>query len=211
MDRGGRGRGRGGYDRGRGGSGSRGRGSPSPGRGSSPEFGRGRGRGGPPSVRVFSPGPAQLNPRIEQEAEALAAQLKNTSLSDKNRVVRQGYGKRGTAVSLRANFFPLKYPKDCKLYDYPIEINPPVKLEEKRTRKRLFSLFEASPAVLPFLKGIAHDGAQRIIAMRELPPDFSPVSITYYEDGQTGPREDSKVYTISLLGPRILKTSDLDK
>ena len=210
MDRGGRGRGRGGYDRGRGGS--RGRGSPSPARGSSPEYGRGgRGRGGPAPVQVFSPGPARSDAQLDKEAEALAAQLKKTSLSDQNRVVRQGYGKKGTVVAVRANFFPLKYPKNAVLYDYPIEIEPPVKLEEKRTRKRLFALFEQSPAVSPFIKGIAHDGAQRIVAMRELPPDFSPVSITYYEDGSAGPREDSKVYTISLLEPRLLKTSDLDK
>ena len=125
--------------------------------------------------------------------------------------MRQGFGKRGSPVTLRANFFPLKYPKNAALYDYPIEISPPVKLEEKRTRKRLFALFEDSPAVSPFLNGIAHDGAQRIIAVRALPSDFSPISINYYEEGQTGPREDSKVYTISLLEPRLLKTSDLDK
>ncbi|KAH8115534.1 hypothetical protein DFH11DRAFT_1725774 [Phellopilus nigrolimitatus] len=46
------------------------------------------------------------------------------SPSDPDRAVRPGFGKRGTPVAVRTNFFALKYPKDLVLYDYPVVIAP---------------------------------------------------------------------------------------
>ncbi|KAL5479122.1 hypothetical protein ACEPAI_2410 [Sanghuangporus weigelae] len=168
-----RGRGRGRYGRG----GFRGRGQrgggPLP-RGASPS-GRGssgftRGRSGPPQ---------------------------NISASSPDRVVRPGFGKRGNAITLRANYFALKYSKDCVLYDYPIEITPPVKTELRRLRKRLFDLFEGSSEVSPYLGGIAHDGSNSMTKVNRV--------------HLPGPPPNSKVYRISLLEPKELCSADLDR
>ncbi|KAL5522335.1 hypothetical protein ACEPAF_2192 [Sanghuangporus sanghuang] len=210
-----RGRGRGRGDRG----GPRGRGQrgggPPP-RGASPS-GRGssgftRGRGGPPQVQIFAPGtPARLDSRsTDRDLDSLISRFKNLSTSVPDRVVRPGFGKRGNAITLRANYFALKYPKDCVLYDYPIGITPPVKTELRRFRKRLFDLFEASSEVSPYLGGIAHDRVQRLIAREPLPEDFS-VSVQFYDEGEPGPRPNSKVYKLSLLEPKELRSADLDR
>ena len=171
--------------------------------------GRGGGRGGAP-VQIFKGDvPAQLDASVSvQEQNALIAHIKKLSTAD--RVVRPGFGKSGTAITLRANFFALKYPKNAVLYDYPIEINPSVKAEEKRLRKRLFDLFEGAQEVAPYLPGIAHDRMQRIISHRRLPPDFS-ARIAFYEEGEAGPRPGGKVYTIGILEPKELRTADLDR
>ena len=214
MDSRGRGRGGRGGDRG----GSRGRGQPRggpPPRGASPS-GRGssgfRGRGGPPQVQVFAPGaPARLDSRTsERDLDDLMSRYRNISTSVPDRVVRPGFGKRGTAITLRANYFALKYPKNSIIYDYPIEITPNVKTEERRLRKRLFDLFEGSAEVSPYLGGIAHDSVQRLISRAPLPEDFS-VEVQFYDEGQAGPRPNSKVYRISLLDPRELHSADLDR
>ena len=83
-------------------------------------------------------------------------------------VIRPGFGKRGTSITPLANFFALKYPKNCILYGYPVEITPPVKDEEKRLWKRLSDLFEGSREVAPYFQGIAHDRVQRLIVKQAL-------------------------------------------
>lgn len=206
-----RGRGRG-QSRGRG-SGFNSRGtSPTSSRSVSPSAGRGRGRGGSFSISIYNPGPARVDPRInDRDMDALISGFKK--LDTKDRVIRPGFGKRGTNVTLRANFFALNYPKNVVLYDHPLKIEPEVEQKEKRLRARLFELFEQSPVVKPYLDGIAHDKMQRLIAIRPLPKDFS-ATIDFYEAGEKGPRpEGSKKsqYTISTLSPRELKSSDLDK
>ena len=211
----GRGRGRGGPrgDRGH----SRGRGSSlasrgsSPGsgssRGSSPTMGRGRGRGA--SISVFNPGPAQIDSRLgDKDMDTLISALKKLSTSD--RIVRPGFGQKGTNVTLRANFFEMSYPKNIILYDHPLVIDPEVKSIEKRLRTRLFELFEQNSALRPYLHGIAHDKMKRLIAVRPLPDDLS-VTIDYFESGQKGPRQDGKKYTIKIQKPRELKSSELDR
>ena len=156
---------------------------------------------------------ARVDSRMAKQADDLAAAMQKLDISKKQpgRVVRRGYGKNGTEVAVYANFFKLNFPDNAVLWDYPIEIKPPVKLEEKRLRKRLFALFDESPAVAPFLGGIAHDSAQRIIAVRQLPPNFSPVTIEFYEEGQDGPREGAKTYEVSVLEPNMLDTTELNK
>ncbi|EJD00490.1 Piwi-domain-containing protein [Fomitiporia mediterranea MF3/22] len=205
----GRGRGRG-MPRGsgsRGGPGSRSSSSFAFARGS----GRGRGRGKAP-VQVFAPDvPVQLDTRLDdRELTALVSQFKRLSTTTPGRVLRPGFGKRGAAITLRANFFALKYPKDCVLYDYPIEVTPPVKKEEKRLRKRLFDLFESSQEVAPHLGYIAHDGMQRLIAKIPLPVAFS-VSIAFYEEGRARPHPGGKTYVIKLGEPKQLRSADLDR
>ncbi|KAI5118505.1 hypothetical protein M0805_004005 [Coniferiporia weirii] len=223
MDNRGRGRGRGdrGQSRARGVSPGQRGGSPAySGRGESPSGsgrgsfsgpGFGRGRGGA-SVQIFESGtPAQPDNQLsDRELGALVARFKSLTTSVPDRVMRPGFGKRGAPITLRANFFALKYPKNVVLYEYAIEITPSVKAEEKRLRKRLFDLLESSQDLAPYLHDTAHDRMQRLISKRLLPTDFS-VSIPFYEAGEAGPRPNSKTYTVKLLEPKELRTSDLDR
>lgn len=210
MDRGNRGRGRGRGDRGRGASSSGPmRGAYSSGGGGG--GGRGGGRGGAP-VQVFGGSTApQIDSRLaDKEINALVSRFKALSTSVPERVIRPGFGKQGAVIALRANFFTLKYRKGLVLYDYPLKIEPTVKAEEKRLRRRLFDLFEGTEEVAPYLQGIAHDRMQRLIAHRPLPPDFS-ATFPFYEEGEAGPRPGAKEYTISVEEPKMLDTDDLNK
>ncbi|KAH8109520.1 Piwi-domain-containing protein [Phellopilus nigrolimitatus] len=181
------------------------------GRGMSPSH-----RGGPPmargthidsssrsagAVQVYAPNsPAQSDARLtDREQDALVSRFQALSAADPDRVVRPGFGKRGAAIAVRANFFALKYPKDVVLYDYPVVITPEV--DSKPLRKRLFELLESTQEVVPYLHEIAHDWSQRLISRSRLPVDFlATVS--------EGPE---RVYTISVLEPKVLRSTDLDR
>lgn len=204
----GRGSNRGG--RGRGGQGGRGEQGGRGGQGGRGAQG-GRGGGRVP-IQIFQRElPSHADVRLSnKEQNALVSRFKTLSTSVADRVVRPGFGKEGTVIALRANFFALNYPKNMVLYDYPIEIEPSVKQGEKRLRKRLFDLFESAQEVAPLLHGLAHDRMQRIISQAPLPQDFS-TSVAFYEEGESGPRPGGEVYRISVLEPKVLNTADLDR
>lgn len=219
-----------GFSRGRGGSPSGGRDSPSGsssagsgfaprgGRGGAPPGNRGGyggaaphrgGRGGPASI--FNAGqPARPEDRLSsREQDALVARFRSLSAGGTdNTVVRPGFGKRGAAIMLRANFFALKYPKNVVLYDYAVTIKPSVKDEERRTRKRIFELLESTVEFAPFLHEVAHDRAQRVISRRLLPSPFV-IEVPYTEEG--GSTRNNKTYTVEIQEPKELRSADLDR
>lgn len=237
MDRGqGRG-GRGGRGQGRGGRGGQGQGG---GRGGPPHAprmdspsvsvsstgssgfggGRGRGGGGPPGrgggrggpIQIFAAGrPAQPDARLApRELDALTSRFRQLTTSVPDRVVRPGFGKQGAAITLRANFFALKYPKNLVLYDYAVKFTPEVQTKEKRTLKRLFDLLESTTQFSPFLADIAHDRTQKLISRRRLPANLA-INIPFYEEGEAGPREGGKVFAVEFTGPIEHKCSELDR
>ncbi|KAH8109367.1 Piwi-domain-containing protein [Phellopilus nigrolimitatus] len=104
----------------------------------------------------------------------------------------------GTAITVRANFFPLKYPKDLDLYDYTVDISP----------ARLFELLESTQEAAPYLDGMVYDGMQRLISRRRLPVGFS-IRIPFYGADEAGPRPGGEVYTVRMLKPKILSSADL--
>lgn len=122
--------------------------------------------------------------------------------------MRPGFGKRGVAITVRANFFALKYPKNIVLYDYAINITPNIKTEEKRERRRLFDLLESTPELAPYLHEIAHDRAQRIISRRLLPSPFV-INVPFSEEGR--PQRGNKTYAVEICDPKELKSADLDR
>lgn len=135
--------------------------------------GRGGGRGGP--IQIFAAGrPAQPDARLApRELDALTSKFRQLTTSVPDRVVRPGFGKQGAAITLRANFFALKYPKNLVLYDYAVKFTPEVQTKEKRTLKRLFELLESTSQFAPFLSDIAHDRTQRLISRRRLPTNLA--------------------------------------
>ncbi len=156
--------------------------------------------------------PSTVDARLASDADltALTNGFRNLSATSTPRVLRPGFGRAGTKISLRANFFAVKYPKNLVLYDYPITIRPEVATTERRTRKRIMQLLEQSREWTPYVDSTANDGAQRIITKKRFPDEPFAITITYIEDGETGPRPGAQVYSIELEEPNVLRTSDLD-
>jgi eukaryotic translation initiation factor 2C len=119
--------------------------------------------------------------------------------------LRPGFGTLGKPITLRANFFPVRIPKG-PIYDYNVEITP--KTEINRLKTRIFELLELSPLCAPHMAYIAHDRSERLVSARELPQPLD-IQVPFYEEGQSGPRPDAKVYNISIKLTREIDGDNL--
>ncbi|KAK7436896.1 hypothetical protein VKT23_018916 [Stygiomarasmius scandens] len=187
-DRGGRGGGRGGDRGGYGRGGGRG----------------GFGRGGPPGETIFGR-PAPIDSRLEGNAQEQLINAFKALQVDPRRPLRPGFGTRGTPITVRANFFPVRLPKN-PIYDYEVEIHPTTDI--KRLKKRIFELLEQCPQGQQFIRHIAHDKSRRLVSAKRLPQPLS-IPITFVEDGEPGPRQNAKVYTVSIKFARELNPNEL--
>ncbi|KAF9523774.1 argonaute-like protein [Crepidotus variabilis] len=203
--RGDRGRGRGGPpgDRGRGGGGGF-RGGDR-GRGGFGGAGRGRGEGG-----IFQPGqPANIDARIADNSDQqLVASLQTLKLNPNELPIRRGFGTVGTAIKLRANFFPVQFDKTRSYFEYNVTIHPAVAI--RRVKRRIFQLAEESTDWANFgLRGaVAHDSSSKLIAARELAQPIT-VKIQFFDEDEQGPRKDGKEYTLTIEYIQTLSSSDL--
>ncbi|KAH9887565.1 argonaute-like protein [Cubamyces lactineus] len=177
--------GRGGYRGGDGGGfrgGDRGgyRGGPSS-RGGS-DRGRGRGRGEP--AGVFAPGqPANIDARItDKSQDALIASLRSLKLSDTDLPGRPDFGTKGTAIKLRANFFPVKVPKG-PLFEYDVALQPAA--SNKRLKRRIFQLAEETTEWrnAGMTGKVAHDHSAKLISCFKLPQPLE-IKIAYTDEGE---------------------------
>ncbi|KAF8558356.1 Piwi-domain-containing protein, partial [Imleria badia] len=209
----GRGRGQSSQPRGGGGGGG-GPSGPPRGGGSSGFGGGGRGGGaGPPGAglsgdEVFG-GPPSVDQRLApSNLNALVQTLKSIP-RDPARPTRPGFGTAGKPGVLRANFFPVKFPKTGVIYDYHVEITP--KTDLKSIRARLFTLLEqsAQPGWQEYVPFVAHDGSARLVSSKELPQPLD-VSVLFLREGQQQATPRDKTYTISISSPKELKSSELD-
>ncbi|KAJ6524443.1 argonaute-like protein [Mycena vulgaris] len=187
-----------------------------------PPRGRGQGdfRGGPPRGGPSRGGPRGGGPIIfaENVPATIPPRLSNTSHDqlirsfktlnpDPARPLRPGYGTLGRAITLRANFFPVRVPAG-PIFDYTVEITP--KTDINRLKARIFFLLEQSAACQPHLGYIAHDRSQRLVSARKLPQPLD-ISVPFYEDGETGPRAGATIYTVSIKLDKELDTESLTK
>ena len=172
--------------------------------------------GGAPSLRsAHSDGIEIFTPRThtssavrvgEHDLADLVSRFRSLSTSSTDMVVRPGFGSRGAPITLRANMFQLNYPQDVTLYDYAIKVQPNPDSEEIDVRKHVVGLFEKSREMSPFQQGIALDGSHRLVAKAPLPNGLSvKVAVRLNEGG----RPSDKPYTVTLAGPRQLKSADL--
>ncbi|THH09696.1 hypothetical protein EW145_g1836 [Phellinidium pouzarii] len=211
-DRGGGGRGgRGGFDRGRGGGGGgdrggyRGRGGPGGDRGGFRGGDRGRGgppfRGGAPGGRepggVFS-APDQASDFDARlggtDQDNLVNAFRSISLKHDDLPLRPGWGKSGTAIKLRSNFFAVKMPKG-PLCEYDVKITPAVTV--RRVKRRIFELLEQATEYARFRTGVAHDFGAKLVAARRLPQPLT-FDIAYFDEGEKGPKENGKTYAVEI-------------
>lgn len=144
--------------------------------------------------------PANVPPRLSDASHTdLINSFKSLAVNPE-RPVRPGYGTLGTPITLRANFFAVKLPKG-PIFDYNIEISP--KTDINHLKKRIFELVEQSPMCAPHLPYIAHDHSQRLVSARELPQPLD-ISVPFYDDHETEPRPNAKVYIVSIKFERQL-------
>ncbi|KAK7467442.1 hypothetical protein VKT23_004496 [Stygiomarasmius scandens] len=217
-------RGRGGFDRGRGGRGGGGRaGSPS-GRGGG-DFRGGAPRGGPRGGGGFrggapreqggifipsgaSPGPTTIDKRLtDGTQDTLVASFNRLSLQPQDLPLRPGFGREGTPVSLRANFFPVKVPKG-PLYEYDVQVSPVAGTAIRRVKRRIFQLAEqTSDWTSKGLRGlVAHDHSSKLIAAKKLQQPLS-IRIAYFDEDEQGPSPRSKEYTLTFRYIQDIDTS----
>lgn len=150
--------------------------------------------------------PARIDARIDS-ADALIPRLRSLGLT-KDHPPRPGYGTLGRAVVVRANFFPMELTRDT-FYEYVVDITPPSHSRKPSApvKRRILALFERSPAALPYIHKIAHDGAQRLIAAERLPQPLEGV-VKFTDDDNVVP-QDADSYTVSVQFSGELPTAPL--
>lgn len=225
--RGGGGRGRGGFpgDGGRGGGRGRGGGDFRGGRGRGGGDFRGGGGGfgfrGPPRGGGFnapaidlSREPADLDARLtDSTQDRLVASFKARAARDPDFPpqdafpIRKGWGTLGTPVKLRANHFPINFPD--VFHEYTVDIDPPI-LAGSSQRRRIFQLLEKDPKFLPYATHTAHDSDTKLFSSKPLPRGIT-IQLKYYEDGDAGPSDKSKEYTVAITFSQEIKTAPLAK
>ncbi|KAF8341583.1 Piwi domain-containing protein [Cantharellus anzutake] len=220
TDRGGRGQGpRGGGGRGRGGFSDRGRGSPSPVRGAPPRGGRGSpapaGRGGPPAppVQPLNLPPANIDARLSSSAmDSLVSGLSKLKITHGEQPpTRPDFGKVGTPIKLRANYFPLtKLPE--KLYEYDLKTTPAV--GARRVKRRIYELLEKSVAFSPYARYSAHDGSAKLISATPIPMDadgYMTIVVKHYDEDASEDDPTSKAYEVTITFVKELDIADMQK
>jgi eukaryotic translation initiation factor 2C len=100
----------------------------------------------------------------------------------------------------------VKLPKG-PIYDYVVEISPKT---INRLKKRIFELLESSPMCAPHMPYIAHDHSQRLVSAHKLPQPLD-VSVPFYDDDETEPRNGATVYTVSIKFERQLNIDDMTR
>src|SRR6266576_3310214 len=181
--------------------------------------------GGHSATKIFSEGvAARLPRRLEGDSQNQLIQAFKSVTRQPKRPLRPGFGALGNGITLRANFFPVRLPKG-PFWDYKVIIHvvepegepersrkgkerdtgqPSAKRGGKdgsrltaRMKRRLFQLLENDPSFEPYHAHIVHDYSQRIISAKELPQPLDILS-RYVEEGEQGPRENAKLYNISI-------------
>ncbi|KAF8637180.1 hypothetical protein AX17_002993 [Amanita inopinata Kibby_2008] len=247
ADRGSRGRGRGGAGGGGGRGGPpRGGGPPSQsyggpprggGRGGGGGFegrgGGGGGRGGPPRGRggpiIYAENrPAVLPPRLTDNSQNQLIQTFKSVSYNIERPLRPGYGTRGTPITLRANFFPVRLPKG-PYYDYAVVVTDTApasgkggKGKKKGKGQTAGGPGDAGPGDSQDAPDVKPPIKRRIFQLLETDPAFQSyrafvahdssqrlvaakklpqpldISITFIEEDENRAREGAKVYNVSI-------------
>lgn len=109
--------------------------------------------------------------------------------------LRPDWGKIGTPVTLRSNFFAVKIPKG-PLYEYEVRISPNTTV--RRVKRRIFELLEELPQYATFKRMVAHDFGAMLIAAKKLPQPIT-FDVVFYEEDEGGPHEHSKTYNIEFI------------
>lgn len=177
--------------------------------------------------------PAVVDTRL-RDCDALVASFRQVPYNPV-KPLRPGYGTKGRAIVVRSNFFPVQIPKDLAMYEYKITVKPdelpypkPTEAQSGRGGRggrsggqrevdnklkseeiaRIMALLEDHPQFQPHVPYIAHDKRQQLISSRLLPLPLE-VPVTWCYEGETQPRAEAKVYTVTITFVKELSSSVL--
>jgi eukaryotic translation initiation factor 2C len=154
--------------------------------------------------------PAAVDARLtDASQDTLIAAFKSIRLQSDDLPLRPDFGTTGTQVKLRTNYFPVKVAKHS-FFEYDVAINPAAGTAIRRVRRRIFELAAATPDWTRHgLRGkVAHDHSSKLIAASKLPQPLT-IDVLFYDEGEDGPREGGKMYTLTFNFTQELETESL--
>lgn len=134
------------------------------------------------------------------ESDAIVARFDYLQALVYDEVVHPFMNNRGRTITLRATFLKLDYPRDVVVYDCEIKVDPQSRSNEKQLQGRLVSLFGSSQELAPLIHTIAQETAQRLVARKNAPPNFSATIATYGDE--EGEATIMQGYNVKLLYPK---------
>lgn len=143
--------------------------------------------------------PSTIDQRLTRDSQndlVNALQALTISPESSELPVRPGWGKNGTQIQLRSNFFPVKFSGGL-FEEYDVKITPAVSV--KRVKKRIFELLDAHPDYQRYRVACAHDYSAKLYAAKKLPQPLSFELQYYEEDDGRGNRENRKTYALEIF------------
>ena len=149
-------------------------------------------------ISIFAAGQlANIDPRLlDDSQDKVLASLRGIKPGPQELPYRPDFGTRGTAIKLRANFFPVKVPKG-PLYEYEVTISPSKNTAIRRVKRRIFQLAEGTLDWQRhgLLNNVAHDHSTKLISAKKLPQPLV-IKVPYTDeddsDGTKGAVQTSK-------------------
>lgn len=124
---------------------------------------------------------------------------------------RPRYGEAGAEIKLTTNLLDMQYPTDIVIRDYRITIEPDV-YEAVDLRRTIVSEFVWSQEMSKYLRDIAHDGIGRLVSRLPFPRNFKVlVTAPALCPSDVGERTENVSYSVTLIGPKELRSLDLKR
>lgn len=128
-------------------------------------------------------------------------------VSEEDMPLRPGWGTAGRPITLLANFFALRLPKDYAIYDYEVKISPDGLRGPGKAH--IFELLESSADCAPYMGYVAHDRSKRLVSSIKLPQPLR-IAIPFVEEGRPDPEGGPPVYTVTIEFLRALSFNDIN-
>ncbi|KDQ20590.1 hypothetical protein BOTBODRAFT_169326 [Botryobasidium botryosum FD-172 SS1] len=149
-----------------------------------------------------------LDPRLQGNGQDdLIESLKTVPARIGAFPARRGWGTAGTPVTLRVNYFPVTFPDT--IYEYNIGIEPSVAPGASQ-RRRILQLLEEHPEFSSYVTHVAHDYDAKLYSSQPL-RHATVIQLKYYEEGEVGPSDRSKAYTVTIIPVKDIKTGPLKR
>ncbi|KAJ5168119.1 uncharacterized protein N7482_003713 [Penicillium canariense] len=133
-------------------------------------------------------GVAQVASQVHKFEDQCIQSSQGARASKGQLALRPGYGTKGRAIVLRANFFEMEFKPSVKFYSYRVKISP--EPNPKRHLKEIFANILATPNIAAI--GAATDGSTELVTLGEI-GNISPLTVKVDMNG-----EGFKEYSVHL-------------
>ncbi len=176
-------------------------------------------------------GPANVDARLAPtEMDALVTGFARLKVVEAGQFpLRPDFGKAGTPIKLRANYFAMKAVPQ-KFFEYDVKVrtrmmprmvnntltSPQITpgVSNRRVKKRLYNLLEETEAFLPYANHSANDGSSKLISAIQIPlgpTGEMEISVKHYDEEASEDDPTSKIYTLSFTYVKEYDTSEMQK